>query len=248
MLRIGAFARLAGVSVKVLRFYSDLGLVRPSAVDPRTGYRHYETAQLESLRRIQALRELGFSLREVWAIQREPRCLVDRLRRRRDRAAEEVLASSRRLARLEDLLLGGEGDPLGVRVHRVPPFHGLGARNHLADYSEIDGLFERAERNVPRGVKVCGRVAAWYPQAPRPGRVEAEALLEVDRPCPGSREWAGGEVASTTYAGEAWAEPFARLAAWLDRHRFALAGPKREHLFPGGLVEVRFPIRPEARA
>jgi len=39
--RIGEFAELGGVSAKTLRYYDEIGLLRPSGVDARTGYRCY---------------------------------------------------------------------------------------------------------------------------------------------------------------------------------------------------------------
>jgi hypothetical protein len=39
MFSIGEFARLGGVSVRTLRHYDEIGLLRPAAVDPDTGYR-----------------------------------------------------------------------------------------------------------------------------------------------------------------------------------------------------------------
>ncbi len=41
MFRIGVFSRLARVSVKALRHYDRLGLLRPARTDPLTGYRYY---------------------------------------------------------------------------------------------------------------------------------------------------------------------------------------------------------------
>ena len=62
MVSIGEFARLAGVSVRTLRHYDEIGLLRPASVDPETGYRGYAPAQLGQLNRIVALKELGLSL------------------------------------------------------------------------------------------------------------------------------------------------------------------------------------------
>jgi DNA-binding transcriptional MerR regulator len=39
MLSIGRFARLTGLTVKALRHYDELGLLRPAHVDGWTGYR-----------------------------------------------------------------------------------------------------------------------------------------------------------------------------------------------------------------
>jgi DNA-binding transcriptional MerR regulator len=62
MFSIGEFARLGGVSVRTLRHYDKIGLLRPANVDPLTGYRGYSAAQLGQLNRIMALKELGLSL------------------------------------------------------------------------------------------------------------------------------------------------------------------------------------------
>jgi len=65
MLSIGEFARLGAVSVRTLRHYDDIGLLRPARVDEQTGYRAYSADQLGKLNRIMALKELGLSLGEA---------------------------------------------------------------------------------------------------------------------------------------------------------------------------------------
>jgi len=65
MLSIGEFARLGGVSIRTLRHYDEIGLLRPATVDPDTGYRSYSAAQLGQINRIMALKELGLSLTQV---------------------------------------------------------------------------------------------------------------------------------------------------------------------------------------
>jgi DNA-binding transcriptional MerR regulator len=65
MFSIGEFARLGGVSVRTLRHYDEIGLLRPATVDPDTGYRGYSARQLGQLNRIIALKELGLSLSQA---------------------------------------------------------------------------------------------------------------------------------------------------------------------------------------
>ena len=65
MMNIGEFARLGAVSVRTLRHYDEIGLLRPAKVDPDTGYRGYSAGQLGQLNRIVALKELGLSLAQV---------------------------------------------------------------------------------------------------------------------------------------------------------------------------------------
>jgi DNA-binding transcriptional MerR regulator len=65
MFSIGEFAGYGGVSIRTLRHYDEIGLLRPATVDPDTGYRGYSAAQLRQLNRIMALKELGLSLTQV---------------------------------------------------------------------------------------------------------------------------------------------------------------------------------------
>ena len=65
MIRIGDFSNLSRVPVKTLRYYDEVGLLKPVEVDAFTGYRLYEYGQLSTLHRILALKELGISLEEI---------------------------------------------------------------------------------------------------------------------------------------------------------------------------------------
>lgn len=63
---IGQFAQRAGVSVRTLRYYEQVGLLAPSHRTP-AGYRMYTEADLVRLQQILALKFLGFSLQEIRA-------------------------------------------------------------------------------------------------------------------------------------------------------------------------------------
>lgn len=68
MLKIGDFSRLSRISIRMLRYYDESGLLRPEAVDRFTGYRYYSEKQLVQAGRIQALRAMGFGVAEVGQI------------------------------------------------------------------------------------------------------------------------------------------------------------------------------------
>ena len=65
MYQIGEFSKICQVSVKTLRYYDRIGLLRPSEVDRFTGYRYYSRDQLERMLLIQKLKRYGFSLEEI---------------------------------------------------------------------------------------------------------------------------------------------------------------------------------------
>ena len=65
MLKIGEFSKLSMTTVKALRFYESEGLLPPASIDQWTGYRFYETAQLETAAKIKSYRQLGLSIEEI---------------------------------------------------------------------------------------------------------------------------------------------------------------------------------------
>src|SRR5215469_16720876 len=70
-LKIGEFSKLVQVSVPTLRYYDQVGLLKPVEVDRFTGYRYYSASQLPRLNRILALKGLGFSLEQIAVVLAE---------------------------------------------------------------------------------------------------------------------------------------------------------------------------------
>jgi DNA-binding transcriptional MerR regulator len=72
MFRIGEFSKFSRVSVRMLRHYDQLGLLRPAHVDPSSEYRYYTADQLPRLHRIIALQDIGFSLEQIRSLLERP--------------------------------------------------------------------------------------------------------------------------------------------------------------------------------
>ena len=65
MLKIGEFSKISRVSVRMLRHYDEIGLLKPAETDSFTGYRYYSESQLPVIGLIKSLKELGFSLTDI---------------------------------------------------------------------------------------------------------------------------------------------------------------------------------------
>ena len=61
MLRIGDFSKLAKISIKTLRYYDKIGLLKPAMIDSATQYRYYTIEQLETVRMITMYKDAGIS-------------------------------------------------------------------------------------------------------------------------------------------------------------------------------------------
>lgn len=107
LLRIGEVAQAAGLTVRTLHHYDEIGLLVPSARS-EAGYRLYSEADVRRLYRILALREMGFPLEEIAAtLVREgedPRPAVRRHLARIDQQLRLAGQLRARLARILDVL------------------------------------------------------------------------------------------------------------------------------------------------
>jgi len=92
-MNIGQASRASGVTAKMIRYYDEIGLVRPSA-RTESNYREYGERELNELRFIRRARGLGFSMEEITRLLS--------LWRDRDRPSREVKAiADKHIADLE---------------------------------------------------------------------------------------------------------------------------------------------------
>ena len=109
MLKIGKFSKLSQLTVKALRFYEREGVLAPSEVDPRTGYRLYTTSQLTDAAKVKQLRQLGFSVEEVKRII-EGADAREALQRKADELRTEQGNTAVRISIIDHLLKEREMD------------------------------------------------------------------------------------------------------------------------------------------
>ena len=65
MLSIGQMSKICAVSVKTLRHYDKIGLLKPRYTDAANGYRYYEEDQIGTMLLIGRLKRYGFSLTSI---------------------------------------------------------------------------------------------------------------------------------------------------------------------------------------
>jgi DNA-binding transcriptional MerR regulator len=267
---IGDFARHGRVSVRMLRHYDAIGLLRPAHVDPATGYRSYEAGQLADLNRIVALKDLGFTLEQVGAMADE-RVDLEQVRGmlalRRAELAATAAATAARLeqveARLRALELDGALPDHEVVLRQLPA-------TRFAELATTAGSFhpddigpavhplcaELGRRLGAAQVTPVGRLTCYYdeaeagevtvhaavPVATRPG-TDLNGLSIVDLPA--------GEHATLVHRGPIAAvlPAWQALARWVDTRGYRSAGPVRELYLecpedPAGWVtELQEPVR-----
>lgn len=139
MYRIGMFSQIGRVTIKTLRFYDEIGLLRPAFTDPDTGYRYYTTAQIERLHQIVALKQIGFAIAEIAAIL-DGRREEDMLQQRRLEIENQLADSQERLSRINHYIsLQKEGYAMNYQavVKNIPACTVFSKRLRIPDYAAL---------------------------------------------------------------------------------------------------------------
>lgn len=64
-MKIGEMAKLHNLSIHTLRYYDKIGLLKPSSIDEKTGYRYYDEYDCFALDKIKAYRSVGMSINKI---------------------------------------------------------------------------------------------------------------------------------------------------------------------------------------
>ncbi|GGF66053.1 MerR family transcriptional regulator [Paenibacillus albidus] len=108
MFKIGTFAKMSGVTVKTLRHYDELGLLKPAQVDDESGYRFYTAEQLLTIRRIAGFKEQGLTLEMMRPLLSGPitLALAERtLLRKRKELEQQIQEAQRQLTELDERIV-----------------------------------------------------------------------------------------------------------------------------------------------
>jgi DNA-binding transcriptional MerR regulator len=239
--RIGEFSDLSGVSTKTLRFYDEIGLLRPASVDARTGYRRYRSQQLEELASILVLKSLGLSLGDVRnqiskaGSAKDRRELLFELKRSIEQsiqgASQSLKCIDAALAELDALKR-----PISVRAK-------------VKNYAEILRFEQELLNDLPARSIGGLRGVLWHRCADS-GSLEGEPFVALKHKVPFRSFYDVKQLPAATvacsYSGldDVSAEQgYDAIRNWMSVRNYQLAGPKRE-IYLDQMLEIQFPLKP----
>ncbi len=246
MFSIGDFARHGRVSVRMLRHYDALGLLRPARVDPATGYRSYTAGQLARLNRIVALKGLGFTLEQVATLLADEvtaEQVRGMLALRRAELETALAEGAARLAQVEARLrtIEDEGHAPDVVVKQLPALRVVELTGVAAGFApESIGpvvrplCAELGRRLSTADVTPAGRLTCYYEQ-----RAEDEVVVHAALPAsigPGDlnglavADLPATRAATLVHRGaiDGVLPSWQAVVRWIADHGSASAGAQRE--------------------
>ncbi len=241
MFTIGEFSRATHLSVKALRHYDDIGLLVPADVDPLTGYRRYQAAQVPSAHLIKRLRDLEMPLPEVRQILAAPDLGArDALIAAHLERMESTLARTQQtVAALRSLLARGSEAAIERRDVSATP---VAVVREVVAWNDIEGWLGRAFASLHEQVAATGPDGAVY----EPPFFE-EHIGEVTAfvPVASSTEvLAGGSFAVAVHHGsfDRLDETYGALGSHVTALDIDAGGAIREHYLEDRTTEVLWPI------
>lgn len=180
MLKIGEFSKLSKVTVKALRYYDKVGLLRPACVDAATSYRYYREEQLATVRQIMAYKAAGLTSEEIAALLRGDGTLTrDFLRQKRRELCEAQAALDRQIGEIDRMLAAPTGDSAPM-LKTVPECLCYCCRETVSSPEGIPAFIQTAHRDFKRQYPAIGFPAADYCCVIYPGTAYRENDLPVE--------------------------------------------------------------------
>ena len=254
-----------------LRYYDEIGLLKPIQVDPETGYRFYTMDQLPHLHRILAFKELGLGLTQIVEILNEgisPEALQGMLRLRQAQLQQHLQAEQEQLVRIEarlrsleqgsclpvyEVVLKAVKPIIGVSLHLTTT--DLVDQAHWVDVIDamlkryrvkpIDSLLvlhpESEDEHTPHSVEIVAPVD-WRDATTLITRSEGR-LARCELP-------AFPHMTSILHHGppSLVMPAYQALGIWMENNAYTIVGPRRkiclrrgEHL-DDTLIEIQFPV------
>jgi DNA-binding transcriptional MerR regulator len=245
MFKIGEFSKLSQVPVKTLRYYDEIGLLRPAKVDRFTGYRYYSANQLPRLNRILALKDLGLSLAQIARLldgDLPPAQIRGMLRLKQAELQQQVHEKQARLARVEwrlkQIEQEGTMPTYDIVLKKIDPQTVVAIRDIIPTYGDQGPLWKELSVYLAQhGARAAGpSLTIYYDPEYRERDVDVETATPVGTPLPGTervtvRELPGMEtMACVIHQGDydTLGQAYNALLTWIEANGYRIVGPNRE--------------------
>ena len=266
-MQIGDFSKLSLVSVKALRYYDEIGLLKPERVDEFSGYRYYSASQLPLLNRIVTLKNMGLSLDEISKLLADDvpvAHILDLLHSKQSEIKQRLGEEAERLARVEEWLAEtqkeGKMPDYEVKIKKVKPQKAITIRRVLPNYGHLGELFAAIGPYLGKvHAPMSGPpVTIYHDKEFKEADVDVEVAFPLWRAVKGEGEFVFKELpgyekaASVMYKGpyEGLGKAYNTILRWVEANGYHVIGPNREIYFnepaktkPEDLVtEVQVPV------
>ena len=237
MLTIGQFSKITKITTNALRYYDEIGLLKPALVNDDNGYRYYDTSQLETMLLISKLKSCHLSLEEIAEILRQPddtRLLSTLIRQKREAAGTQMHHLAFSINQMNHIITNLERgihimsylDNIQVQLIETKPQTILYIRKQMSTQDYGTYLAELYQRIQQDKLTVTGAPITIfhhnYEEEFNPECYDNEIAIPVKEAVSGTRELPGGPCAMVTLHGPYTELPsvYTKLQQWIDKEHY----------------------------
>lgn len=268
MFKIGEFSKLTQVSIRMLRYYDEAGLLKPAETDKFTNYRLYTGDQILVLNKIVFLRDLHFNVGEIAAAleQWDNAFIFELLAKKRMEVEHAIKTEQDRLSKIElaqkDIYQEKIAIHYNVSIKNIPGYQVFSLRRTVSDYYAEGQLWKDMSAYAAENkLQISNNTFTIYHDTEyRENNVDMEICALVDK----IEENANGFVfritepvpymACTMVYGDFMniAGAYLAVASWLEAHtQYRMIGQNRQIVHRGPwneessdhyLTEIQIPL------
>lgn len=240
LMPIGRFSKSCRLTIKALRHYDEIGILKPAYVDPVSGYRYYQQHQARTAVLIGMLRSLDIpipAIKNLLTVSGE--ALQEMLAEERTRALQKMQKQQQILDSIDRLARGGELTPYTITIREEPAY----IVSRLSCQSSLDRLLEDGSAVIyalyeilqARQRGFVDPVMCINEDPDEHDRVMIHACIGIEPPYPDLSpaeviEIPGGTVAWLTHKGSynELGIAYHSLFAWMQEHGYQQRAAMRE--------------------
>ncbi|OOM75366.1 multidrug-efflux transporter 1 regulator [Clostridium puniceum] len=268
MFKIGDFSKLTLVSIRMLRYYDEVGLFKPAEIDTFTGYRYYSAKQISTLNLIVSLRDIGFNVSDIAIAinEQSDEKLKDLLKQKEDEVKINIKAEEKKLRKINYAIKNLKKERINmnynVTLKSVPSYKIISLRDNIPAYDAEGMLWERLGKYMEEKKIPCNNLcyATYHDEGYIEGPVDVEVVMGVEKLLDDADSFTFKEsepiekAASILVPGEyvALASAYNFLGKWIEENGYTIIGTARQMPIKGPwnekkskdyLTEIQIPVK-----
>lgn len=268
MFLIGEFSKLTQVTIRMLRYYDETGLLKPAQVDPQTGYRMYSIDQITTLNEIIYLRDSGFTVTEIANVlkSQDKALILEQLDKKQKEILHNIEIEKKKLMKIKlatkEIKHGESNIYNQITIKSIPSYSVLSIRQTIPNYYEEGTLWKSLlDYAIKHQIELSNNTfSIYYDDDFREENVEVELCVPVKQMGTSSGNFIFRHtepvplMASTMVYGDFSniGTAYLSFAKWLQENiQYRMSSPSRQIVHRGPwnetdpknyLVEIQIPL------